>query len=257
MKAEEQAAGRTEDKTSERGADRSSEKTGPEKTGAQPADKMRYLSEITVFQDLSPREMEELNRITTISAVPRGRVFYRPEEPGEVLFIIKEGRVQLYRISPEGKKLVITTLGPHTLFGEMALLGTKLHNTFAEAVEDCTICVMSRNDLERLILSKPQVALRILEITGRRLREAEERLENMAFKGIPARLASLLLRLAQEQGSSDITGLTHQDLAESVGTYRETATQVLNDLKAQGYIEIGRKRITILDSEGLAAVAEE
>ena len=68
---------------------------------------------------------------------------------------------------------------------------------------------------------------------------------------------ALLLRLAQEQGSSDITGLTHQDLAESVGTYRETATQVLNDLKAQGYIDIGRKRITILDSDGLAAVAEE
>jgi CRP/FNR family cyclic AMP-dependent transcriptional regulator len=83
------------------------------------------------------------------------------------------GKVQLYRISPEGKKLVITTLGPHTLFGEMALLGTKLHNTFAEAIEDCMICVMSRNDLERLILGKPQVALRILEITGRRLRDAE------------------------------------------------------------------------------------
>ena len=222
----------------------------------QPAEKMRYLSELTVFRDLTPREMEDLNRITTMSTVPRGRVFYRPEEPGEVLFILKEGRVQLYRISPEGKKLVITTLGPHTLFGEMALLGTKMHNTFAEAVEDCLICVMSRTDLERLILSKPQVALRILEVTGKRLREAEERLENMAFKGIPARLASLLLRLSREQDSATITGLTHQDLAESVGTYRETATQVLNDLKSQGLIEIGCKRITILDREGLEEVAE-
>lgn len=222
----------------------------------QPAEKMRYLSELAVFQDLSPREMEELNRITTMSTVPKGRVFYRPEEPGEVLFILKEGRVQLYRISPEGKKLVITTLGPHTLFGEMALLGTKMHNTFAEAVEDCLICVMSRNDLERLILNKPQVAIRILETTGRRLREAEERLENMAFKGIPARLASLLLRLSREQESDDIVGLTHQDLAESVGTYRETATQVLNDLKGQGVIDIGRKRITILDREALEEIAE-
>ena len=220
------------------------------------AEKMRYLSELAVFQDLAPREVEELNRVTTMSTMPKGRVFYRPEEPGEVMFILKEGRVQLYRISPEGKKLVITTLGPHTLFGEMALLGTKMHNTFAEAVDDCLICVMSRTDLERLILNKPQVALRILEITGRRLREAEERLENMAFKGIPARLANLLLRLSEEQKSRDITGLTHQDLAESVGTYRETATQVLNDLKTQGYIEIGRKRITILDPDGLAAVAE-
>lgn len=223
---------------------------------SQPAEKMRYLSELAVFQDLSPREMEELNRITTMSTVQKGRVFYRPEEPGEVLFILKEGKVQLYRISPEGKKLVITTLGSHTLFGEMALLGAKMHNTFAEAVEDCLICVMSRNDLERLILSKPQVALRILEVTGRRLRDAEERLENMAFKGIPARLASMLLRLAEEQGSNEITGLTHQDLAESVGTYRETATQVLNDLKAEGYIDIGRKRITVLDVDGLTAVAE-
>ena len=222
----------------------------------QPTEKMRYLSELIVFQDLSAREMQDLNRITTMSTVPRGRVFYRPEEPGEVLFILKEGRVQLYRISPEGKKLVITTLGPHTLFGEMALLGTKMHNTFAEAIDDCLICVMSRTDLERLILNKPQVALRLLDITGKRLRDAEERLESMAFKGIPARLASLLLRLAQEQGSQDISGLTHQDLAESVGTYRETATQVLNDLKAQGLIEIGRKRISILDAERLTEIAE-
>ena len=224
--------------------------------GAQPAEKMRYLSELTVFQDLTSREMEDLNRITTMSTVQKGRVFYRPEEPGEVLFILKEGRVQLYRISPEGKKLVITTLGEHTLFGEMALLGTKMHNTFAEAVEDCLICVMSRTDLERLILSRPQVALRILEITGKRLRDAEERLESMAFKGIPARLASLLLRLSSEQNSDEVTGLTHQDLAESVGTYRETATQVLNDLKSQGLIEIGRKRIQLLDKEALFELAE-
>ncbi len=223
---------------------------------SQPDEKMRYLSEMAVFQDLSPREMEELNRITTMSTVSRGRVFYRPEEPGEVLFILKEGSVQLYRISPEGKKLVITTLGPHTLFGEMALLGTRMHNTFAEAADDCLICVMSRTDLERMILSKPRVALRILEITGKRLREAEERLENMAFKGIPARLASLLIRLSQEQESETITGLTHQDLAESVGTYRETATQVLNDMKGQGLIEIGRKRITILDMDALMEIAE-
>jgi CRP/FNR family transcriptional regulator, cyclic AMP receptor protein len=230
------------------------ERNSERAAGAQPAEKMRFLSELAIFQDLAPREMEELNRIITVSTVSKGRVFYRPEEPGEVLFILKEGRVQLYRISPEGKKLVITTLGPHTLFGEMALLGTKMHNTFAEAVEDCLICVMSRTDLERLILNKPQVALRILEATGKRLREAEERLENMAFKGIPARLASLLLRLADEQGSDVINGLTHQDLAESVGTYRETATQVLNDLKTNGYIAIGRKKITIVDRAGLEAV---
>ena len=207
-----------------------------------PRDKIGYLSEIEIFQDLSPREIQEIDRITTISQVQKGKVFYRPEETGEVLFILKKGKVQLYRISAEGKKLVITTLGPGTLFGEMALLGQQMHNAFAEATDDCHICVMSRTDLERLFLNKPMVALRVLEITGRRLRDAEKRLEDMAFKGIPARLASLLLRVRVEQNSDDIKGLTHQDLAETVGTYRETATQVLNDLKVQGLIEIGRNK---------------
>ena len=123
----------------------------------------------------------------------------------------------------------------------MALLGAKMYNTFAEAKDDCLICVMSRSDLQRLILDKPQVALRVLETTGRRLQEAEESLEDMAFKGIPARLATLLLRLSENQESDEVTGLTHQDLAESIGAYRETTTQVLNDLKSQGLIEIGRK----------------
>ncbi len=218
-------------------------------------DKLGYLSDVDLFRDLSERDMADLDRITTITAVPRGRVFYQPEDVSEVLFLIKQGRVQLYRISPEGKKLVIATLGPGTLFGEMALLGQQMQNTFAEALDDCLILVMSRTDLERLIISKPAVGLRMLEITGKRLRDAEKRLEDMAFKGIPARLASLLLRLSEEQRSNEIVGLTHQDLAETVGTYRETATQVLNDMKADGLIEIGRKRIRLLDRERLAALA--
>lgn len=218
-------------------------------------EKLGYLSDVDLFRDLSERDMAELDRMTTITNVLRGRVFYQPEDVSEVLFLIKRGRVQLYRISPEGKKLVIATLGPGTIFGEMALLGQQMHNAFAEALDDCLILVMSRADLERLILNKPSVGLRMLEITGRRLNDAEARLEDMAFKGIPARLASLLLRLAAERGSHDIVGLTHQDLAETIGTYRETATQVLNDLKAQGLIEIGRKRIGLLDPERLAEIA--
>lgn len=219
-------------------------------------EKLGYLSDVDLFRDLSERDMAELDRMTTITNVARGRVFYQPEDLGEVLFLIKQGQVQLYRISPEGKKLVIATLGPGTLFGEMALLGQQMHNAFAEALEDCLILVMSRADLERLILNKPIVGVRMLEITGRRLSDAESRLEDMAFKGIPARLASLLLRLSGERDSPDIIGLTHQDLAETIGTYRETATQVLNDLKAQGLIDIGRKRITIIDPARLAQVAD-
>jgi CRP/FNR family cyclic AMP-dependent transcriptional regulator len=219
-------------------------------------EKRIYLSDTELFRDLSARDLAELEIVTTLTSVPRGRVFYRPEDPGERLFLLRQGRVQLYRISPEGKKLVIATLGPGALFGEMALLGQQMHNAFAEAMEDCSIMVMSRADLERLMLNDPTIGRRILTLTQRRLNDAEARLEDMAFKGIPARLASLLLRLSADQDSDSITGLTHQDLAETIGTYRETATQVLNDLKADGLIEIGRKRITILDANRLRDIAE-
>jgi CRP-like cAMP-binding protein len=218
--------------------------------------KLRYLSEMDIFQDLTQEEMHWMESITTMTTCEKGRVFYTPDERGEVLFLLKKGRVQLYRISTEGKKLVIATLGPGSIFGEMAIIGQGMHNTFAEALEDCTLCVMGRGDLERVLLNKPKVGLRILEALGQRLREAEARLEDIAFKNIPARLASLLLRLYEEHGSV-IEGYTHQDLAEMIGTYRETTTQILNDFKRNGLLNIGRKRLELLDIEGLRQVAEQ
>ena len=218
--------------------------------------KIDYLRQIDVFQSLSRAEMQEMDRTTTMSTCRRGKIFFQPEDTSEVLFILKKGHVQLYRLSPEGKKLVVATIGPGTIFGEMAIIGQGLHNTFAEAVDDCLLCVMSRHDVERLILSKPAVALHFMEVMADRLRQAEARLEEMAFKSIPARLASLLLHLRQAQGDR-ISGYTHQDLAEAIGTYRETTTQTLNEFKARALIEIGRKRIDILDPAGLEELALE
>ena len=220
------------------------------------SDKIGYLQMVDIFQDLTPAEMGEIDRATTLTTCRRGKILYMPEDTSEVLFLLQEGRIQLYRISPDGKKLVIATIGPGAIFGEMTLIGQGMHNTFAEAIEDCVLYVMSREDVERLLVTKPKVALRIFENLGRRLKEAEARVEEIAFKGIPARLASLLLHLADERGGDTISGLTHQDLGEQIGTYRETTTQTLNVFKAEGLIEIGRKRITILDREGLEQVAE-
>lgn len=219
--------------------------------------KINYLKMVDIFQDLSKEEMKEMDQTTTMSTCRRGKIFYQPEDSSEVLFILKKGRVQLYRLSPEGKKLIIGTIGPGSVFGEMAIVGQGMHNAFAEAANDCLLCVMSRSDVERLILSKPPVALRIMNVMAERLSKAEAQLEDMAFKSIPARLALLLLRLQDEQGSNSIYGFTHQDLAEAIGTYRETATQTLNEFKTNKFIEIGRKRIDILDPEGLESVAEE
>lgn len=212
--------------------------------------KIGYLKTIDVFQDLSKEEMLKMEKSVTMSTCKAGKVFFRPEDTAQVLFILKKGRVQFYKISPEGKKLIVSTIGPETVFGEMSILGQELHNTFAEAVDNCVLCVMSHYDVERLILNNPQVGLRLMQLLSGRLKESETRLEELAFKSITGRLAALLLRLQTEQGDV-IKGYTHQDLADMIGTYRETATQTLNEFKAAGLIEIGRKRIDVIDGIGL------
>jgi CRP-like cAMP-binding protein len=219
--------------------------------------KLTYLSNIEIFQDLSTNELEEMDRQITMSSCAAGRIFYMPEDSGEVLFLLKKGRVQLYRISPNGKKLVVETLGPGAIFGEMSLVGQGMHNTFAEAVDECLLCVMSRADVERLMREKPMVSFRFVEALGDRVTSLESRLEEIAFKSIPARLASLLLRLSEEQGDgSEVSGYTHQDLGEMLGTYRETVTQTLNEFKSDGLITISRKRVEIQDRDGLEMLAE-
>ena len=218
--------------------------------------KLNYLSSIQIFRDLSPAELAEMDRQITMSTCATGKIFYMPEDSGEVLFLLKKGQVQIYRLAPNGKKLVVSTLGPGAIFGEMSLVGQGMHNTFAEAVDECVLCVMSRADVERLVREKPDVAFRFLETMGGRLTELETHLEDIAFKSIPARLAGLLLRLAAEQNSAELRGYTHQDFSEMLGTYRETITQTLNEFKAQGLIDIGRKRIVLRANGRLQALAE-
>jgi CRP/FNR family cyclic AMP-dependent transcriptional regulator len=218
--------------------------------------KVGYLKTVDIFMDLTDDELAALDGSITTIPCASGKIFYAPEDTGEGLFILKEGKVQLYRISPEGRKLVTNTLGPGTIFGEMTLIGQGMYDSFAEAIEECSVCKMDRSDLERLLLDKPMVALRILEVLGRRLLELEMRLEDIAFKTVAGRMASLLLRLMKEQGAT-IQGLTHQNLADDIGTHRETATQTLTRFRTQGLLDTGRKRIEIRDPEGLQLIANE
>ena len=215
-----------------------------------PNNKLAYLSMVDIFQDLEKAEMKEIEQATAMTTCPSGKMFYSPDQYGSVIFIVKTGRVQIYRMSSEGRKLVIETLGPGTIFGEMSLIGTGLYDAFAEAMEDSLICVMNRGDVEKLILSKPKIAIRLLEGMGTRLRESEERLERTLFHEVPNQLAALLLRLRSENGSDTIR-TTHEELADHLGVYRETVTTALNGLKRQGLIALSRKRVEITDIVGL------
>jgi len=204
------------------------------------------------FQGFDAEEMREVERVTTTRSFSKGEVIYTPGETGEALFLLRAGAVQIYRMSPEGRKLVIAQLLPFSFFGEMSCIGQGMYDTFAEVVEDSTILTMNCAVLNRLLASKPEVARRILEAFGRRVLDAERQLEETVFKGIPARVAALLVR---ESKGDAVDGLTHQDIADRLGVYRETATNALNELKTAGLIEIGRKHINILDRDRLSRIA--
>ena len=211
--------------------------------------KLRYLSEHELFQDFTLSEMKQMERKTTMFTCKPGRTFYNAGDTGEVLFILKEGAVHLYRLTPEGRKLIVTTLQAGSIFGEMSLIGQRMYDTFAEAATPARICVMSRVDVMKLMLQKPQLALRLMGMMGKRLMGTERQLEQIAFSSVPSRLASKLLELSADK--DEIKGFTHQEFADMIGTYRETVTASLNEFKGQGLIQIGRKRVTILNREGL------
>lgn len=217
-----------------------------------------YLTKQAIFRDLPHDEIERIAKMTRMITTPKGRVFYIPGETGEVLFLLKEGKVELYRLTPDGRKLLVDIVGPGTFFGDMACIGQNMHDSFAEAAEDALICVMSRNDIQNLMLDKPKVAMRILESVGQRLVEVTTRLEETAFMGANERVASLLLRLAiHEKDDLVVAGYSHQDLAYMLGTYRETVTNALDHLKTEGLIEVGRKRVVLCRVERIRELAQE
>lgn len=214
-----------------------------------------------LFRDLSEVELAALEQRMARLTVEAGRVIYSPDERSETLFLLKKGRVRLYRLSPEGKILTTAILEPFSIFGEMALIGSGMEDSFAEALEDCELYVLNRWEVRDLLLADPRLARRLLDLIGRRLTDTERRLEEFAFKSVPQRLASLLLQLAQGvAGLSEGTlalpvRYTHQQLAEMIGTYRETVTKLLNDFRQRGLIRIERGRIFILDPEALKELA--
>ncbi len=186
----------------------------------------------------------------------KGQILYSQEDQVEALFLLKRGRVRLYRLTPSGKRLELAVIEPGTFFGEMPLLGESMRNTYAEALEDALICVLSRTDIERLVCAHPQVALRIIEVLGQRLAQCEARLEEVAYRSVPARIAAVLVRLSQEQ-LDEVVEITHQELGDMIGALRETVTKTLDEFQQTGLVELSRGRIVLRNVVGLQARMEE
>lgn len=215
-----------------------------------------YLRAQDIFQDLSASDIEEINQTTPMRRCHQGTVFYRPGDQGEQLFLLKEGKVTLYRLTPDGHKLVVGIVEAGTIFGEMAVSGQSMQECFAEAHEDSLVCTIAPPQMETILRDYPAVARRMLDVLGKRVQRLEERLEHMAYGNVRQRLARFLLSQARPaRDGCQVTGFAQEQMGEAVGASRQTVSQELGALQAEGLVEVGRKRIRLVDVTALKSAA--
>ena len=203
--------------------------------------------------------MNRLERLSEQRQYRRRQVIHFADQPGDSLFLLASGRVKIARVSEQGRELTLYLLEDGALFGETGLLDANSpYELMAETLEDSLVVVFRRADILVALeqsLGATQALLRL--VTERRLL-AEDQVADLVFLEVPKRLAKLLLRLHDTQGGRGTrTGqtlrgkLTHQELANVIGSTRETTTLILNDFKRQGLIEFLGRRIIIANRSGL------
>lgn len=170
------------------------------------------------------------------------------------MFVLMQGEAHLVCTNNEGRRLVIATLEPGAVFGEGALTNPGEANVFAEASSEAILWTIPASEARSMTIQYPILGWGMLQTYGRRLQQVENSLEDVAYKKLPERLAALLVDLC-DQDNSLIQGVSHQALADRLGTYRETVSAILRDFKRQDLVELGYRRINILDVETLKDIA--
>jgi CRP-like cAMP-binding protein len=206
-------------------------------------EQIELLSRVDIFESLPKEEIREIlddllkrNAEINLSA---GEVFYTPQEPDGKLFILKKGRVRIYKMEA-AREFTLEVVDAGTVFGEVAFTPHALRDAYAEAMESSILLAMERADVERLIRDKPQVGLRMISLLSERLRYYETRMEDITLKAVPARLASLILFLIESEGVkrpgeiSIPTNYTHEHLGTMIEANREAVTRAFGRLQDEG-----------------------
>lgn len=218
--------------------------------------KFLSLKQSEIFDSFNPVELAKLMGIFEELDLPKHHVLFSPGAAGEAIYFIEEGRVRVTRLSPEGKTVILALLGPGDLIGDAAWESGE-HDSYAETLQDSRIYQMSREAFQKLIKENPEFGIRLIQLLGSRLRQAQSRIEDLVFRQVPSRIARLLLSLAEDHGRVTPKGirlefpLTHQEIADLVGSSRVTVTQILNKMRSSHWINIESKRVTINDKHAL------
>lgn len=225
-------------------------------------EKVWLLAMVDVFEALPKEELEELAHLALDRSYEPGVDLNEPREDEGKLYVLKEGRVQLYMRLPDEAEITLSVVEGGSMFGEIAFAGEGSGEVHARALVPSLVCTLKMQVVEGLIERNPDVGLAMVRMLSERLRQAEVRLAELAHKQVPARLASLILRLSASEGIVTREGIridtryTHRQLGTMIGAKREAVTRALTDLVDKGAVELVSRRIHLKDHVVLEREAE-
>ncbi|MCW3060104.1 MAG: transcriptional regulator, Crp/Fnr family [Capsulimonas sp.] len=215
--------------------------------------------QVPVLAALPEETQKRLERIAEQRQYRRRQVIHFADQAGDFLFLLCSGRVKVSRVSEQGREVTLGLIEGSQIFGETGLLAENLpYELMAETLEDSLVCVFRRNDIIAALNETPAAAMEMMKLIADRRSQAEATVADLVFLEVPKRLSKLLLRLNDEYGSKTSRGgtlikakFTHQELANMIGSTRETTTLILNDFKRQGHIDFSGRKIVIRNSAEL------
>lgn len=219
--------------------------------------KLDVISGIPIFNGLPDDQIAAIKQIAVEKKVNKGEILFSEGDEGKGFFVIAEGRLKVFKVSPEGKEQILHILGSGQPFGEVSVFAGQRFPANAQALENSRVFFLPRAAIVDLIAANPSLALNMLAVMSKKLRQFTVQIENLSLKEVPARLASYLVYLAEERGDGDVITLkiSKGQLASILGTIPETLSRIFAKLSGQNLIRVEGKRIIVLDRAGLEDLA--
>jgi len=212
---------------------------------------------INVFEELNESECQSLLNLASIENLKRREVLYLPGDQRDCIYIVMEGVIKLARISEDGREIIIDTCEEGEIFGELAMINPGIHDTVSETMTKAKVAVISSDDFSRLLSSIPKFSFILARIIGVRRMILESKLEDLAFRNVPARLAKFLMEQANQFGTrigdyiNVPSSYSQQEIGSMIGSTRETTSHFLNDFRRNGLIDFNKRQISILKPDEL------
>ncbi|MFP4474541.1 MAG: Crp/Fnr family transcriptional regulator [Desulfatibacillaceae bacterium] len=215
------------------------------------------LSRCMTFSGLDEDQLEAVKNIADKRGFAKGELVFNEGDTANGFYLVAEGRVKVYKMSPEGREQILHIIEPGEPFGEVAVYAGMSFPANAEALEETTCLFFPKKSFVDLIGKNPSLAMNMLGVLSMRLRDFATQIENLVLKDVPSRLAAYLLGLSEEQNDAEGASLTisKTQLSNLLGTIPETLSRVFGKLQEQGLIDVRRSRIRFVDRDRLEEVA--